>query len=246
MSKPVFSFSFSDQPGVTAGISTRIGGHSTGPYSAFNLGLSSGEDKETVHRNRRIFAEEMGIDPDRMVFGFQCHGSEIATVSAPCEFMNVDGFLTEERGLLLNVSVADCFPVLFSDSHGGLTGAVHCGWRGTVAGIHKKMAGEFSKRLKNLSRTEVIIGPGIRHCHFEVGRDVAEKIPEKFLSPAGTDGKFWADLPGLIRSDLIAEGVSETNVHDSGICTYCREDLFYSFRRDQGVTGRMMAGILRV
>jgi len=246
MSKPVFIFSFNDQPGVTAGISTRNGGYSTGRYSSFNLGLSSGEDKETVHRNRRIYAEEMGIQQDRMVFGFQCHGAGIETVSAPGEFINVDGFLTKERGLLLNVSVADCFPVLFSDSRGGLTGAVHCGWRGTVAGIHKKMAREFSKQLNNLDGTEVIIGPGIRNCHFEVGLDVAEKIPEKFLTRAGTDGKYWADLPGLLRADLIGEGIPEKNIHDSGLCTYCSEDLFYSYRRDQGVTGRMMAGILRV
>lgn len=229
---------------IQAAISTRSGGVSTGQFASFNLGKSSGEDLLLVNKNREIYAEWFGVKPEKMVFAFQCHGSRIETVSSAGEFTDVDGFMTQTPGLVLNVSIADCFPVWFHDVKTGWVAISHCGWRGIAKGIHKLQIQKLLETGSQIENIQVVIGPGIRLCHFEVGGEVAECFPLRFIKESETIGKFFVDLPGIIRQDLLDLGVWQKNIEDMDRCTYCEPDTFYSYRRDGGITGRMIAGIM--
>lgn len=229
---------------IKAGVSTRIGGESTGPYSSFNLGKSSGEDLDPVTKNREVYAGWFGKKPEQLVVAFQCHGNQIESVTKPGEFKDVDGFMTQTPDLPLNVSIADCFPVWFHDCLTGWIAVTHCGWRGIANGIHKIQIQKLIETGSKLENIQVVIGPGIRLCHFEVGGEVGEFFPLKFIRESETIGKFFVDLPGTIRQDLLELGIWQKNIEDMDRCTYCEPDFFYSYRRDGGVTGRMMAGIM--
>jgi len=231
---------------IKAAVSTRMGGESGGPYSSFNLGKSSGDDLIPVNKNREAYANWYGVNPGKMVFAFQCHGSQIETVGSPGEFTDVDGFMTQTPGLLLNVSIADCFPVWFHDYVTGWIGVTHCGWRGIAKGIHKIQVQKLIETGSKIENIQVVIGPGIRLCHFEVEGDVAECFPLKFIRESETIGKFFVDLPGIIRQDFLDLGIWQKNIEDMDRCTFCEPATFYSYRRDGGVTGRMMAGIMKI
>lgn len=235
---------FNTKFNIKAAVSTRVGGESTGHFSSFNLGKSSGDDLLPVNKNREAYAKWFDVDPEKLVFASQCHGINIETVQKPGEFADVDGFMTQTPGLLLNVSIADCFPVWFHDVKTGWIAVNHCGWRGISKGIHKNQVQKFLEKGSQIEDIQVVIGPGIRLCHFEVGGEVAEFFPLKFIKESETIGKFFVDLPGVIRHDLLNLGIWQKNISDLDRCTFCEPEVFYSYRRDGGITGRMMAGII--
>lgn len=229
---------------ILAGISTRHGGFSAPPYHSFNLGRSSGEDIGVVMKNRGLYASLFGVESDKMVFGHQCHGTDIADSDTGREIAATDGFMTRQPGLLLNVSVADCFPVWFYDSQTGIIAVNHCGWRGTVGGIQLNQLNLYRQAGSDLSGLQVIIGPGIRSCHFQVRVDIVGQFPEWAVSAGSEPGTWFVDLPAILRRSLTDAGLSDHQINDLNECTACLTDRYYSFRAEKGITGRMMAGIM--
>jgi purine-nucleoside/S-methyl-5'-thioadenosine phosphorylase / adenosine deaminase len=127
------------------------------------------------------------------------------------------------------VFVADCTPVLLVGDGG--VAALHCGWRGTAAGIVEEGVAALDGPVRAL------IGPGARGCCYEVG----EEVHEAFAGYDARRGDRNLELTAVIRAKLAAAGIEE--VHDVGLCTMCWYGLFFSHRRDGGVTGRQ-AGIV--
>ena len=205
----------------------RRGGVSTGPYSSLNLGLNTADDEAAVVENRRRVAERVGIP---LALSHQVHGAEVRDWSSPGGFMDppavgeADGHTTTERNLGLVVLVADCLPVALSSPT--RVAMLHCGWRGLAAGILERALERFDER------PAASIGPGIGPCCYEVGQEV--------FAAFGMAVAATIDLKAIARARLEAGGVEQIN--DVGMCTSCRPDLFFSHRRDGGVTGRQ-AGI---
>lgn len=221
-------------PGARAVFSTRAGGVSVGPYESLNLGILTDDDPDLVAENRRILAEAAGVDPRRVAMGWQVHGTEVLDWhEAPdgggyaepgAELERVDAHTTVRERLPLLVLVADCLPVALAG--GGRVAVAHCGWRGLAGGILERVVRRFDEP------PAVAIGPGIGPCCYEVG----EEVLAAFADVEGAARGRMLDLAHVARAQLEALGV--TAVEHVDICTACRPDMFFSHRRDGGVTGR--------
>jgi YfiH family protein len=168
------------------------------------------------------------------------------------EMREGDGYITDEEDVVLGVKAADCVPILFEAEKDGevvAVGAVHAGWRGTLAGIQKKCVSllclEYGVEPQNI---RAAIGPCIHACCYEVGEElffsVADTVGEKakyFLTPVfGKRGKFFLDLVALNRYMLESAGVPSANIDAIELCTCCHPELFYSHRYSGGVRGTML------
>ncbi|HVG31906.1 MAG TPA: peptidoglycan editing factor PgeF, partial [Pyrinomonadaceae bacterium] len=150
------------------------------------------------------------------------------------------------------VKTADCVPVLLGDARTRAVAAIHAGWRGTLALIVAKtierMREQYGTRAADI---RAAIGPAARGCCYEVGTEVIEAFQENF--PGGGElltqtraGHALIDLQRANRQQLIAAGVSQERIHIAPLCTMCRTDLFFSYRREkrqQGRVGRLMSVI---
>jgi YfiH family protein len=223
-------------PGGRAFFSTRRGGVSEGPYESLNLGVRTDDDEARVRENRRRLADGAGIAPERVAMGWQEHGVELrewdaapdpgeAAFAAPgAKLAHVDGHVTAAPGLGLLVLVADCYPVALVER--GRAAMLHCGWRGLAGGILERALERFN------GTPAAAVGPGIGGCCYEVGPEVLEAF-------AGLDGVAdgrMLDLRAVIAHKLADAGVERVEHVDH--CTSCRDDLYFSHRRDHGVTGR--------
>jgi polyphenol oxidase len=222
-------------PGARACFTTRRGGVSEGPYESLNLGILTDDDPERVSENRRRAAEAAEVDANRVAMGWQVHGADLLEWdAAPAErayaepggkdLPRVDGHLTAEPGLALLVLVADCYPVALSD--GSRAAMLHCGWRPLAGGLLERAVGRLDGPVA------AAVGPGIGGCCYEVGPEVLEA----FSDLGGVADGRMLDLRAVIARKLEAAGV--TDVEHLDHCTSCRPDLYFSHRRDNGVTGR--------
>ena len=223
-------------PGGRAFFSTRRGGVSEGPYESLNLGVRTGDDAERVRENRRRLAAGVGIAPERVAMGWQVHGVELrelggapdpgeAAFAGPgATVAHVDGHLTATPGLGLLVLVADCYPVALVER--GMAAMLHCGWRGLAGGILERALERFDRA------PAAAVGPGIGACCYEVGREVLEAFADL---DGVADGRML-DLRAVIARKLAGAGVERVEHVDH--CTSCRDDHYFSHRRDHGVTGR--------
>jgi YfiH family protein len=227
-------------PGASVHFTTRQGGVSEGPYESLNLGILTEDEPEHVAENRRRVAEQAGVTPQRMAMGWQVHGTDLrewtatppaGTYALPSRTTNeqVDGHLTREPGLGLLVVVADCFPVALSD--GEQVAMLHCGWRPLAGGILEKALARFD------SVPAAAVGPGIGGCCYEVG----DEVLSAFADLEGVARGRMLDLRAVIAAKLAAAGVEDVQHLDR--CTSCSPELYFSHRRDRGVTGRQ-AGII--
>jgi YfiH family protein len=218
--------------GGRALFTTRRGGVSTGPYASLNLGRWIDDDAEAVDRNRHILADTIGVPLDALLQGRQVHGDHIERrTTGDGTLPEADGQATAEPGLAPTVITADCLPIALISP--GAVAMVHAGWRGLAAGVIESGVTTV-RELGGTDEIRAAIGPGAGACCYEVGPEVHEA----FGRPAahGT-----IDLKAIARERLGAAGVSE--VHDVGLCTICSDpSLFFSHRRDDGITGRQ-AGI---
>ena len=245
--------------------STRLGGVSTKAHtSSLNLAFDRGDDDEAVLENLGIFAKSVGFDAHSVVSLPQIHSDIIYTVTCDDRgkgyyvregIASGDGYITTERGVTLGIKTADCVPILFEAHKDGrvvAVGAVHAGWRGTVAGIAKKCV----ERLENEAGVatkdiRAAIGPCIHKCCYEVSRDVFDAVSdglgksfaERFVVSTGSDGKYMCDLAGINRELLIGCGLDKENVDVLDECTCCQPNKFYSHRYSHGVRGTMLSVI---
>lgn len=242
--------------GVIAAFSTRYGGCSEGPYATMNQGLHVGDEPARVLANRARLGEALGYNPARAVCAAQVHGGNVAVVGeseagrgaldAADALPGIDGLVTTLPGLPLTLFFADCVPVFLYDPVRRAIGLIHAGWRGTVEHIAKTavavMLRECGCRLDDL---QAVIGPSVGPCCYRVGCEAALAFgagPLPFLSSMGND-TWRLNLWEANRYQLLYAGVSADHITVAGLCTACRRDVFFSYRADQGITGRM-AGVI--
>jgi len=158
-----------------------------------------------------------------------------------------DAVVTDAPGRTIGIRTADCVPILLVDTRTRAVGAVHAGWRGTAGCIVEKTIEQLSRSYGTKAADLVAaIGPSIRACCYEVSPDVANKFsrwPETVRHSAGT--KPHVDLARANFLQMKQAGVLASYIFDSELCTACRTDLFFSFRREPANPGRMLSVIGR-
>lgn len=231
---------------VRAGLSTRRGGVSAGPYATLNLGWGTADAAERVAENWRRFGQAAGFRPERLVRCRQVHGARVHLVGAgtPADAGEGDALVTAVPGAVLAVQVADCVPIYLVGGDPPALGVVHAGWRGTLAGVGPAAAAALARAAGvPPAALAAVVGPGIGPCCFRVGAEVADAFARAFGAGvvAGGPEAWRVDLWAANRAALVAAGLAPERVAVAGLCTSCRADLFFSHRRDRGVTGRMAA-----
>ena len=235
---------FLDFPDVTAAGSTRLGGISEGPYTSLNLGLNTGDQHEAVMENRKIFFHALGIEEAQVASAYQVHSDSILQVDTPCREEGFDALITDVPGIFITVTVADCTPILVLDPVRPAVAAIHAGWRGTVLGILKKtilcMREAFGT---NPQDCRAFIGPCIDACSYEVDADVAQHFRAPYAQWSSELQKYLLDLKSVNQAQLLEVGLLEEHIEISPYSTVLNNDLFFSYRKENGVTGRMLNGI---
>jgi len=223
------------------------------PY-LFSLALHTGEDMTAVLGNRKKLLSLLNTDNNlNFIIANQTHSDHIEIISkvetkgwkgVEDAVSDCDALITNQKGVMLAILTADCVPVLLYDKEKEIVAAIHAGWKGTKAGIAaktvEKMISVYDSDPENIIAG---IAPSIGHCCYEVGQDVAEHF---FATPEGftqKGEKFMLDLPLINKQQLLDMGLKDENIEMSHICTACEVDRFFSYRKEQGCSGRFMSMI---
>jgi polyphenol oxidase len=183
-----------------------------------NVGLSQAPDPDPVLASRRDFARALGVDSEPLTVMGAIHGAAVARVDEPRDVVQgVDALVTDQRGVSLFATYADCYPIVLWDPERRCAALAHAGWRGTVARVGpaavQAMVDEYGSEPAHIRAG---IGPGICGRCYEVGEDVASHFDSRFVK-AGTGDRFLLDLGAAIRAQLEETGVS--GVHTLELCT---------------------------
>lgn len=254
------------EDGLTAGFSGRDGGKGEAPYDCLNLALHVGDRPEDVMANRKLVAEALGFTLEDWTCGEQVHDNRIAVIGErdrgkgsldrQSAVQDTDGLLTNVPGVLLTSFYADCVPLYFWDPVQKAAGLAHAGWKGTVAEIARqmvdRMVSEYGSRPEDI---RTAIGPSIGPCCYEVDDRVMARVRDLGLSASGNshgsgvlytdkgNGKYMLNLKEINRHIMIKAGILADHIECTSWCTSCRNDLFFSYRKDGGTTGRMASWI---
>lgn len=252
---PYFTFKAFDEINcISHAFSTRIGGISTDIYSSMNLSYTVGDSNDNIQKNFSIFADAIKIPVNNMVYSHQTHTTNVMRVSKEHlgmgilrerNFSDIDGLITNEPGVCLVTSYADCVPLFIVDDVNKAIGLSHSGWKGTVNDIAiktvKMMQSEFGSLSENL---KVFIGPSICCGCYEVSEDVANQFIIKY-GPEAFDNivipkdnmKYNLNLWLANKENFVRAGVKSDNIHITDICTSCNNELLFSHRASKGKRG---------
>ncbi len=245
---------------VEHAFSSRRGGLSEGPFSSLNTGFHTGDQFEHVLENRNRFFKQFAYDYRAIVSSIQVHGTGIGVFSGinrgegalpKTALKQCDALITEEPGLPLAAYSADCLLIFYAARKRPLVALAHAGWRGTLENISGTVVG-YLKQYYGVNPDELTaaLSPFICRQCYRIDEELAGSFKfagwnhSAYLSPlVNEDGEYQLDLQAINTTQLIRSGVEKNNIFYSDWCTSCNPDLFYSYRRDSGLTGRMLGFI---
>lgn len=221
-------------------------------HQNLKYGFSTRKDgsmnRHTQKENRENYFKKIGIDPNRVVTADLIHGQKAIKVTEEMGgkmIQDADGLITNEKNLFLSATGADCFLIYFYDSLKQAVGISHTGWCGLLAGVIKNtiegMILNFGSAPQNIL---VGISPGIRKCHFKINPEDKTKYENYPGTIIENKDEVFIDLAGIIKFQLQDNKVLEKNIEDSGICTYCDKDEYFSYRRDKPSEVQPMVGYI--
>lgn len=225
--------------GLTCAFSVRVNG---------NMSLSYGDTKDSL-LNRNNFLSALGIDYQSIICAKQVHSSNLKYVrqadkgkgalSYESSLPDTDGFITDKKNLPLSIFTADCLSIFLYDPQTPAIGLIHAGWRSSKENISSKavklMQQEFNTRPERLYAA---FGPSIRSCCYEVSSDFNNFFTHGLSK---RNGSYYFDLVKINKEELLALGVKRENIFDPKICTSCRNEEFFSFRKEGKCCGRLIS-----
>lgn len=232
-----------DDNNLTAVFSRRLDGNMSSVY---------GENRAGALNNRKEFLRRLGMDHDFLVCARQVHGNRVEAVeikdkgkgslSAGSALNDTDALITDESNLPLSIFTADCLPIFLYDSKKHAAGLVHSGWRGSLKDIIVNTVNLMQQRFNTKAGALLVgFGPAIRQCCYEVGEEFRAYFG---FGIENRNGHNYLDLAGINKIELLECGVKEEHIYDSGICTYCNNPDFFSYRKEGTLSGRMMSVIM--
>lgn len=240
------------------GMSTRIGGVSTGIYASMNFKADGEDTEENIRENYRRIAGYLGCDVTHIVRPHLVHGNRVHLVSEKdygsgavraVTLEDTDALITDAPGVTLCATFADCVPLFFADIEKKAVGLAHSGWRGTVRKIGRETVREMEKCFGSKPEDIVAaIGPCICGECYEIGTEVAEEFLEAFMDAEGKgilkkkfSEKYLLDLRKANEQIFLEAGILPENIIVSDICTCCNPELLFSHRATKGKRGALAA-----
>lgn len=201
------------------------------------------QKEEESHRdNKRKYFSRIGVSLNDLVGASLVGGNNVYIVSGSDKgkiIDNTDALATLNKNVFLAITVSDCFPVYFYEPNVGIAAIAHAGWRGIAKNIIEKTLEKIDPKKEYRKNILVGIGPGIELCHFDVKNEVVEKFKNYPDFIIKKNNKVFVSLPGIIKHQLLEEGILENNIEISEDCTYCSDNKYFSWRRDKT---KMMQG----
>lgn len=238
-----------DEAGLLHAFTERQGGGSALSYASLNLAYHVGDNAAAVDANHALLAEQLGYTRERLVHMRQVHSDRIVRCTPEMGFESrpeCDALMTDIEGQPLMVMVADCTPVLLFDPRRRAVAAVHAGRAGalkniigkTVTAMHDAYGSDPTDLL-------AVLGPSIGRCCYEIGPEVAAEVEAAGCGTALSlrDGRRYLDVNRILLQQLETAGLPAGHIDNTGSCTACRSDRFFSYRAEGGTTGRQ-AGII--
>ena len=225
----------------------------TKPYT-FSLALHTGEEETSIIRNRQTLAQHLDTNAKlHFIVANQTHSDNIWPIteettkgwkSIEDAIENCDALITDLPNVVLSILTADCVPILLYDTQNHAIAAIHAGWKGTQAQITKKTVKKMQE-LFDTNPENIVAGiaPSIGRCCYEVGEDVAKHFFDTPKSYTQRNHKYMLDLPYLNKVQLLQAGLIESNIELSNVCTACNIKQFFSYRKEDGCSGRFMSMI---
>jgi len=224
-------------PGIAHGFFGRQGGVSKGIYASLNCGPGSKDSRDDVMENRARATAALAPNA-ALVTLYQVHSAEAVTVTAPWpipENPKADAMATDRPGIALGILTADCAPILLTDPKARIIGAAHAGWNGALAGVVESVLAAMERLGAKPERIRAAIGPCISQGAYEVGPEFerrfvgADANNARFFARSPRAGHWQFDLPAYVAQRLKEASVESVEILD--VCTYAREDEFFSYRR---------------
>ncbi|MBI5326960.1 MAG: peptidoglycan editing factor PgeF [Deltaproteobacteria bacterium] len=235
---------------ISHGFLSRIGGISKPPFASLNFDMRDGDAVENVKHSKAIAGRLFGFGASRLLTINQVHGSDVLAIDKPVKDVSglsktsADAIITNQVSLAIGVLTADCVPILLLDPVKNVVGVVHAGWRGTAKTVVQKAIETMVKQFG--SDTKAIlsaIGPSIGPCCYKVDEAVIKEFGvAEFIKKQ--DNAWMLDLKKANFSQMLNIGLLEKNISIEDFCTSCRNDIFFSYRKDGKVTGRQLNFIM--
>lgn len=212
-----------------------------------NMSFNHGDTSNSLN-NRKEFLGKIGIDYKNLVCPKQVHEDKIyyvrkedigkGALADKSAIPGVDALVTDGKNIPIAVFSADCLVVFLYDPKTPAIALIHAGWRGTKDKISRKTVQFMKDKFKiNEENLCAYFSPSVRGCSYEVGSNFQEIFPENVVKK---DGRFYLDLAEANKKELLESGLWEYNITDSGVCTFCQKDKFFSYRAEAQNCGRMM------
>ncbi len=259
---------FAAVPSLVHAVFTRRRGFSSGRFAGLNASFTTGDDPTTVRRNKAVIIEAVGLP---LIGAKPVHGAAITIIEsgdlsggadaaerlqARLRHVEADAMMTDVPGFAFCWAFGDCAPILLYDPQHRAVAMAHAGWRGTAAGVVPRTVRAMTDRYGTRpSELYVGIGPAIGSCCYEVSEEVRETFDanplardtarfERHADPARDGGSgLFLDVAASNYGQILAAGVLPEHIEDSGYCTGCHTDLFYSNRREPWPSGRFAVAI---
>lgn len=193
----------------------------------------------------------LNLPDERIYRAKQVHGKDVIVIdkqdNKTIGSKEVDGLVTNIKGVALCTYHADCVPIYFYDKEKNVIGMAHAGWKGTLKNIAEAIIDNMLKYYNsNINNIVAAIGPSIGACCYEIGEDVEKLFKERYNKPEiliKKDGKIYLDLWKANIINLENAGIKDDNIYKSSFCTACNLDTLYSYRKEKGTKNRMIAAI---
>ncbi len=229
MKTATFSFAqFRKYPTLVTLLSTKKDG-------GMNIRYELERDEERLHNRNKFFSlHNISNEP---VVAQLVHGNTIAVVAqqdAGAYIPKTDGLLTNQKGVFLSITVADCLPIYLYDPEKEVIGILHAGWKGLDKNIISSAVAELKKTFDVKAETLLVgIGPGIDACHFAVQKDLIDTFSSYSHVLEKRDNEYFLNLKQIAKQQLLKTGVMEKNIEINLLCTDCERDTYFSYRRDK-------------
>lgn len=208
--------------------------------------IRSNEDGQDTTNNIKAVCEYLNIAEENLISPTQTHSTNVCYAhEGKTDYPDTDGLILTNFDQAVYLNFADCTPIILYDKMNNIGAVVHAGWRGTVGRIAPKAI----ELMQNNSGTQIsslycVIGPAIGQCCYKVGDEVIEGIRSSVKNSDGLITKDgYADLKATNARQLIEMGIEKEMIDICPYCTSCRNDLFFSYRKESGTTSRHSAVI---